>query len=183
MPDKKPKAVNVSPAIGVGVLIWKNKKLLLGKRINDDKSYCWQFPGGHLEGNESIVECALREVLEETSLQIKQLRHLGFTDKPFEMNQQQYITLFVSSEYESGEAQVLEPDKCESWQWFDHADLPRPLFFPIALFLEQQITLKDNSKTVSSSCNGQSDESYADLYALHCAAVVMPSNDDKDEYK
>ncbi len=183
MPDKKTKTFNVSPAIGVGVLIWKNKKLLLGKRINKDKSYCWQFPGGHLEDNESIVECACREVLEETSLQIKKLRHLGFTDKPFEMNQQQYITLFVSAEYESGEAQALEPNKCESWQWFDHTNLPSPLFLPILLFLEQQSALKDNSKAVSSSRNGPGVESYADLYALHCAAVVIPSNDDKGECK
>ncbi len=183
MPDKKPKVVNVSPAIGVGVLIWKNKKLLLGKRINKDKSYCWQFPGGYLEDNESIVECARREVLEETSLQIKQLRHLGFTDKPFEMNQQQYITLFVSAEYESGEAKVLEPDKCESWQWFCPANLPNPLFLPITLFLEQQSALKNNSKTVFSGRNGSGVESYANLYALHCAAVVMPSSDDRGKCK
>jgi len=183
VPDKKAKAVNVSPAIGVGVLIWKNKKLLLGKRINEDKSYCWQFPGGHLEGDESVAECARREVLEETSLQIKQLRHLGFTDESFEMNQQQYITLFVSAEYESGEAQVLEPDKCGSWQWFDHANLPRPLFLPILLFLEQQSTLKNNSKMVSSNRNGPDVELCADLYALHCASSAMPSIDDKGKCK
>ena len=142
--------------IGVGVLVWKNKSLLLGKRINKDKSYCWQFPGGHLENGESIIECARREVLEETSLQIKQLRHFGFIDKPFEINQQQYITLLVTSEYASGEPQVLEPDKCEIWQWFDYRDLPSPLFLPITLFLEQQAALTTNTQ---------------DLYTLHCAAV------------
>jgi 8-oxo-dGTP diphosphatase len=136
-----------------------------------------------LDDDESITECARREVLEETGLQIKQLRHLGFIDKPFEMNQQQNITLFVSAEYESGEAQVLEPDKCESWQWFDYANLPRPLFLPIALFLEQQSALNNNSKMVSSGRNDPGVESCADLYVLHCAAAVMPSNDDKDKCK
>lgn len=153
MSVEKLKPVKPSPKIGVGVLVWKNKKLLLGKRLNKDRSYCWQFPGGHLENNESIVECAQREVLEETGLKIKQSRHLGFTDKPFEINQQQYVTLLVSSEYTSGEVQVLEPAKCEMWQWFDYNDLPAPLFLPITLFLEQ-LVLKTHTK---------------DLYALHCA--------------
>ena len=170
-----------SPAIGVGVLVWKNKKLLLGKRLHKDQSYSWQFPGGHLENDESVVECARREVLEETGLKIKQLRHLGFTDKSFEMNQQQYITLFVSAEYESGKAQVLEPDKCEDWQWFDCADLPAPLFSPITLFLEQQGVLKNDSKPDFSCFNTSQSKSqskshstlFVDLYALHCSAKVM----------
>jgi len=185
VPDKKSKAVSVSPEIGVGVLVWKNKKLLLGKRINKDKSYCWQFPGGRLENNESIIECARREVWEETGLQVKQLRHLGFVDKPFEMCQQQYITLLVSAEYASAALQVLEPDKCEIWQWFDHTSLPAPLFLPITLFLEQQGELKHHSRKKHSRgiASSRNSESYVDLYALHCAAEVMPSGDDKSECK
>ncbi len=162
-----PESVNVSPLIGVGVLVWKNKRLLLGKRINKDQSYCWQFPGGRLENNESITACARREVLEETGLQVRKMRHLGFVDKPFEINQQQYITLLVSCEYESGDAQVLEPDKCEAWKWFDYTKLPAHLFLPIRLFLDQQV---NSQATILSHDNSICD----DLYALHCAAEVLP---------
>ncbi len=128
-----------SPVIGVGVLIWREKKLLLGKRLSkDNQQTCWQFPGGHLETAESVTACASREVSEETGLKIEALRHLGFTDKAFSVGQRQYTTLFVSGVYVSGEAQVLEPDKCECWQWFDYRHLPQPLFEPISLLMSQQ---------------------------------------------
>ncbi len=139
------------PTIGVGVLVWRDQQLLLGKRISKDQDSCWQFPGGHLENGESVIACARREVLEETGLKIKALRHLGFTDKPFAIGGNQYITLLVSCFYESGEAQILEPDKCESWQWFDYQKLPAPLFKPISIFMSQQ----------------------DDLYALHRASHVL----------
>lgn len=145
----------IRPAIGVGVLVWREKQLLLGKRLADkqaeNQDFCWQFPGGHLENNESVTECAVREVLEETSLKVKSLRHLGFTNNTFGMVQRQYITLLVSCNYKSGVAQRMEPDKCEQWQWFDYKKLPEPLFKPIDLFMSQ--------------CD--------DLYAQHCASQVM----------
>jgi 8-oxo-dGTP diphosphatase len=47
------------------------------------------------------------------------------------------VTLFVSSEYDSGELTVMEPDKCEQWQWFQWNRLPEPLFPPIRNFLKQ----------------------------------------------
>ena len=146
----------IRPTIGVGVLVWRDKQLLLGKRPADKQAespdFCWQFPGGHLENNESVTECAVREVLEETSLKVKSLRHLGFTNNTFVMVQRQYITLLVSCDYKSGVAQRMEPDKCERWQWFDYKKLPEPLFKPISLFMSQ--------------CD--------DLYAQHCASQVMP---------
>lgn len=126
------------PVVGVGVLVWRNKQLLLGKRIMQYQENCWQFPGGHLEAGETVTECALREVRQETGLEVKAPRHLGYTDKPFAVSGKQYISLLVSCEYESGELKTLEPDKCEGWQWFDYRQLPSPLFEPIEIFLSQQ---------------------------------------------
>ena len=118
------------------------QELLLGKRVSEGRSVCWQFPGGHLENDETVIGCAAREVLEETGLKIKALRHLSYTDKTFLVGSQQYITLFISCDYESGEAQVLEPGKCKVWQWFDYGQLPTPLFRPIEIFISQQIRLQ-----------------------------------------
>ena len=125
------------PGVGVGVLVWRGKQLLLGKRIHQHEDDCWQFPGGHLENGETVMECARREVLQETGLQVKALRHLGFTDKPFITAGESYVSLLVSCEYASGEAKALEPDKCACWQWFDYRQLPAPLFAPIEIFLLQ----------------------------------------------
>ena len=137
----------VRPLIGVGVLVWRDNRLLLGKRLSRNQPGCWQFPGGHLETGESVIECARREVQEEAGLIVSGCRHLGFTDRQFTVAGQQYVTLLVSCEYTSGELQVLEPDKCERWQWFDYPQLPQPLFEPISIFMAQ----------------------HSDLYALHCS--------------
>jgi 8-oxo-dGTP diphosphatase len=161
---------NSQPMIGVGVLVWREKQLLLGKRINPGSKSCWQFPGGHLEPGESISDCARREVMEETGLKVQSLRHLGFTDKPFSVGDRQYITLLVSCDYAAGEAQTLEPDKCAGWSWFDYQHLPAPLFEPIKIFLAQQSgALQFNSHR-------------HDLYALHRASHLI--NDiPSDEYE
>lgn len=149
------------PSIGIGVLVWREKRLLLGQRINQHAENCWQFPGGHLERGESVSQCARREVMEETGLEINSLRHLGFTDKPFFIDQRQYITLLLSCDYVSGEAQTLEPDKCGGWTWFDYRQLPMPLFEPISLFIAQQSGPQQFIPTPH------------DLYALHRAARVI----------
>jgi 8-oxo-dGTP diphosphatase len=99
--------------------------------------------------------------MEETGIQVKGLRHLGYTDNQFDVAQKKYITLLVSCEYDSGEAEVLEPDKCAAWQWFDYRSLPSPLFAPISRYLAQ-ITASSGSLTEK-----------GDLYALHRASSVL----------
>ena len=48
-----------------------------------------------------------------------------------------YVVLYVSANYASGEVRVLEPKKCQCWQWFHYAELPDPLFEPIINLLKQ----------------------------------------------
>lgn len=50
-------------------------KVLMINRKNDWGG--WAFPGGHLEANESLVECTIREIKEETGLVIKDLKFKG----------------------------------------------------------------------------------------------------------
>jgi 8-oxo-dGTP diphosphatase len=52
------------PAVGVAAIVTKNGKVLLGKRKGAHGEGSWAFPGGHLEFNESIEDCAKREVFE-----------------------------------------------------------------------------------------------------------------------
>lgn len=125
------------PYIGVGVIILRDGKVLLGKRKGMHGDGCWQFPGGHLEFFEEIEACARREVLEETGLQIANLRLGPFTNDLFVAEDRHYVTLFVLAEYVEGEAQVREPHKCERWAWFGWEALPHPLFLPIENLLKQ----------------------------------------------
>jgi 8-oxo-dGTP diphosphatase len=125
------------PHIGVGVLVWKGDCLLLGKRIDSHGEAVWQFPGGHLEIGESVTQCAVREAREEAGIEVAGMKHAGFTDELFSTAERHYVTLYVSANYASGEVRVLEPEKCQCWQWFRYDELPTPLFGPITNLLKQ----------------------------------------------
>ena len=116
------------PKVGVGVCIIKDGKVLCGKRKNAHGEGSWSFPGGHLELNESIEDCAKREVAEETGITIKNLRFGPFTNDIFENEKKHYVTLFVIADYDSGQPTPMEPERCEKWDWFAWEDMPRPLF-------------------------------------------------------
>jgi 8-oxo-dGTP diphosphatase len=83
------------PKVGVAVIVIKDSKILLGRRVNSHGSGTWQFPGGHLEFEESIEDCAKRELFEETNLKIRNIRFGPYTNDIFNEEQKHYITLFV----------------------------------------------------------------------------------------
>jgi len=131
------------PSVGVAVIVIKNAKVLLGKRKGSHGSGSWAFPGGHLEMNESIEECARREVLEETGISIKNIRYATFTNDIFEEEQKHNVTLFVVAEYHGGELQVNEPDKGEKWDWFIWEKFPENLFLSLINLLAQGFHLQN----------------------------------------
>ena len=124
------------PHVGVGVVIIKNGKVLLGKRKGSIGAGTWSISGGHLEFGETIEECALRELQEETGLKALSFRVGPWSSDLIEQGKH-YITLFVIVDQFEGEPKLLEPDKCEGWQWFDWDDLPSPLFPTVRSFVEK----------------------------------------------
>ena len=127
------------PRVGLGVIIRKDKKVLLGKRKGAHGEDSWSFPGGHLEMFESLERCAIRETLEETGLKVdildKEYSPITTNDF-FPEDNKQYITLFVRANYIKGKPQVMEPNKCEEWKWYDWKKLPNNLFVPIINLLK-----------------------------------------------
>lgn len=119
------------PGVGIGVIVLKDKKVLIGKRKAEHGNNTWQFPGGKLELFEEIKDCAKRETLEEANIEIDNIKEAEFTNDFFREQNKHYITLFVIADYKSGEVKVLEPDKCEEWIWCEWDKLPTPLFEPI----------------------------------------------------
>ncbi|MBI4017953.1 MAG: NUDIX domain-containing protein, partial [Candidatus Aenigmarchaeota archaeon] len=119
------------PHVGIGVIIVRDGKILLGKRKNAHGEGTHQFPGGHLEFGESWEDCARREVMEETGLHVKKVRFATATNDVFSKENKHYITIFMLAEPEDGEPKVMEPEKCEEWKWVSWNYMPRPLFLPI----------------------------------------------------
>ena len=77
----------ISPHVTSDVIInYKNKGIILIKRKNEPFKDFWALPGGFIDtGKETIEECAVREVNEETSLKIniKDLKLLRIYSYPY----------------------------------------------------------------------------------------------------
>ncbi len=122
---------NLRPKVGVWVAIRKNWKVLLGKRKNAHWEWYRAFPWGHLEFNEQVEGCAIREVEEETWIKVKNLKiWWGFTNDFFEKENKHYITLYVVCDHDEWEVKIMEPHKCEKRERFERENLPSPLFVP-----------------------------------------------------
>lgn len=137
------------PQVGIGVIIQNaNNEILVGKRKGSHAPF-YSIPGGHLEHGETFEAAAIKEVFEETGLQIKNPKVFGVTNnlRTYKSENKHYISvnLFVN-EFE-GTLEVKEPDKCEAWAWYNLSAIPKPQFdaseFAIECFEQQQFYIKD----------------------------------------
>lgn len=127
----------MSPNIGVGVLIIRHGKLLLGRRQGSHGAATWSAPGGHLEFGETPEQCARRETEEETGLRLNKVAAGRFVSDVFPEVGKHYITLFMVSRDAAGEPACREPEKCDGWKWFSPDALPSPLFAPLQTLIAQ----------------------------------------------
>jgi 8-oxo-dGTP diphosphatase len=124
------------PRVGIGVLVIKDNKVLMGRRKNAHGDGDWSPTGGHLEFGESFEHCAKREALEEAGVKLRNVRFATVTNDIFEKENLHYITVIMLADYESGEPRLLEPDKFTEWGWFSWGSMPQPLFLPIRNLLK-----------------------------------------------
>ncbi|WP_368191922.1 NUDIX hydrolase [Aeromonas sp. s8] len=117
------------PRVGVGVILTNAQgQVLLGKRKGSHAPY-WSIPGGHLELGESFESAAIREVAEETGLEIHGPEVVAVTNNLETLRESglHYISVTLHAKAD-GEPQLLEPEKCEGWVWCDPRELPEPHF-------------------------------------------------------
>ncbi|MEJ2237300.1 MAG: NUDIX domain-containing protein [Gemmatimonadales bacterium] len=124
------------PGVGVGVIVTKGDRVLLLRRRNTHGSGTWSTPGGHLDFGESPEDCAVREVKEETAVEIAGVEFKGVTNDFFDVEGKHYLTLWFQAEHLSGEIAVTAPEEMSEVGWFEWGRLPRPLFLPLRNLLE-----------------------------------------------
>lgn len=113
--------------VGIGVMIIKNGLVLLGKRKGSHGAGEYAFPGGHLEYMESFAECAIRETKEECGIEIQNIKFL-FLKNLTEYSPKHYVHIGLIADWKSGNPQIMEPEKCDGWDWYDLNKLPSPIF-------------------------------------------------------
>ena len=116
------------PRVGVAVFIFRDGKFLVGQRRGSHGEGSWSVPGGHLEWNETPEETAIREVKEETNCDIENVRFGAVTNDRFYDEGKHYVTLWMVSDWKSGEGEIVEPDKYIDQRWVDFDSLPDLLF-------------------------------------------------------
>lgn len=121
--------------VGVGVMVWKDGKVLMGKRKGAHGEGEWAWPGGHFEYMEAFEECARREVMEETGMEIQNIRFLRLCNLK-QYAPKHYVDIGLIADWASGEPRIMEPDKIEGWEWFDPINLPSPVFHTIPSYFE-----------------------------------------------
>lgn len=133
----------MKPGLGVGVMVLKENKILLGLR-NPDKVKAaselqgqgtWTMPGGKVEFMEKLIDAAKRELEEETSLKATKLDFLCISDDMTDTAH--YVTTgFIVREY-TGEVKTMEPETILEWKWFNLNDLPSNLYMPSQKCIEK----------------------------------------------
>ena len=94
----------------------------------------WEFPGGKLDGVETAVECAKRELFEETGLegiQFYQLHYIDHRDKfgCVMFHAPLHLMLKIIP-------MLMEPNKQSAMGWFPIDELPTPLTLDSAASIE-----------------------------------------------
>jgi ADP-ribose pyrophosphatase YjhB (NUDIX family) len=131
--------------VGVGILLLKNNKILLGKRHDDPEKASsllngagkWTMPGGKLHFRESFEEAAQREVLEETGIRLNSLKVIGVNNDMVETAH--FVTIGLLSDDFEGDAKVTEPDEITEWRWFALDSLPKPMYPPSVEVLDNYL--------------------------------------------
>ena len=118
----------------VATLIVKDNKVLMVKEKKEEVKGLLNLPAGHLESNESLIEGAMREVLEETGKKIKITQLLE--TKHFSQKGKDYVAfVFQGAEIEYNTENELE---------YEYYDIE---------YLKENPTILRNEKLILSAIN------------------------------
>jgi 8-oxo-dGTP diphosphatase len=123
----------------VGVMIFKDGKVLMGKRKGSHGNGEYSFTGGHLEFGESFEECAKRETKEEAGIDIKNLKFLSVANISKHENRQDILISFTA-DWENGEPTSDPDEKIGDWQWYDLDNLSFSIFYPSQVSIDSYKT-------------------------------------------
>ena len=138
---------------GIGVLIEDkdSNKILLGHRVVSAKDTggiyepdSWTLPGGKQEYEETAVDACIREVKEETNLDVRNLKLFYVSDDI--SDDRHYVTIDYISNCFSGELIVMEPSKIDEWKWFSISSLPNNIYSPSRKCIEHYIESKNRNE-------------------------------------
>jgi 8-oxo-dGTP diphosphatase len=116
------------PRVGVGVMIVRDGRVLMARRMSGQRPGWWGWIGGKLEFGETLQACAIREAREEAGVEVANLRLLCISSIIVE--DQHWIDVEFLGDIISGEPHVAAPNELTEWAWYPIDGLPAPVFEP-----------------------------------------------------
>ncbi len=110
------------PWVGVLAAVRRGPRCLLAQRGQGADAGKWGFVGGQLELGETVLECAVRELREETGIEaapVQVLTTFDYIDRDGESRVRFHFTLVcVVLDWRAGEGERLEPEHLTGIGWF-----------------------------------------------------------------
>ena len=115
--------------VGLACIVRKDDKILLGHRSLNRKDTGgihepdkWTLPGGKQEYNETVIDGIIREVKEETNLDISDIELLSVNDDI--QSDRHFVTITFIANKCCGKLICMEPNKEDEWRFFDISEIP-----------------------------------------------------------
>jgi 8-oxo-dGTP diphosphatase len=102
--------------------------VLLIQRKNDPYKLMWALPGGFLEPEEDLKDCALRELQEETGLNLNDIMQVGAYGKPGRDPRGRVISIAFVSVLPEPLPLLYPADDAAQAAWFELTNLPAMAF-------------------------------------------------------
>ena len=111
------------------LVLEKDNKILLLRRFNtgyEDGKY--SLIAGHLEDDESLTQCIIREAKEEAGITVNEedlrVEYVLHRNSGLEKNNQRIDVFFTTNKW-IGKIENKEKDKCDNLSWFSKDQLPK----------------------------------------------------------
>lgn len=113
------------PLVGVGAIIIERDRVVLVKRGQAPLQGQWSIPGGMLEVGETLREAAVREVLEETGLQVQVGELLGVFDRILRDAEERTLYHYVLIDFLCGRIAGEPVAACDAVEarWFSRDEI------------------------------------------------------------
>ena len=133
--DEKPEANlfdYIHPHFKIAVqtfVINRKKQLLMGLMCDPENKGSWAVPGGHLDVGDTLEECALRELREETGIDAAHAVQFAYVEQPINISNMHYFHFgYLVTDVDENQKLINgEPEDIEKWEWFDLDKIPHKI--------------------------------------------------------
>lgn len=117
------------PRVRVATILPQGDSLLLVRHRKGDKSY-WMLPGGGLDYGETFEACAIREIKEETGLDISIERMLYLSEAICPRGTRHVVNVYMLGRIEGGTLAIPADDVIDAVEFVPLSELTAITLYP-----------------------------------------------------